>query len=212
MSVPQFTDTQAVQMNARRAPFDRITIGFHWATVLIVLALFASAWLHAQSHNDALKATVLQIHRSLGLTIWVATAFRLIWRTTNARLPPFPTDMTMIHRNVVWGSEYCLYALLLSQPASGLGATLLSGHRFAVFGWEIPQLMPENATLQLAFFSAHKLGALALGVLVAGHAAAALVHHFVLRDDVLQCMAPAITAERQKPEFFPGRVIRNRYL
>jgi cytochrome b561 len=212
MSAPQFPNAETTRTNARRAPFDSVTIGFHWATVLIVLVLFASAWLHSQSHNDALKATLLEIHRSLGLTIWVTTALRLIWRTTNAKLPPFPTDMTKMHGNIVRVSEYCLYALLLGQPVSGFVATLFSGHQFGLFGWEIPQLIPENATLELAFFSAHKLGAWGLGTLVAGHAAAALFHHFVLRDDVLECMAPVITTERHEQKFLPGHVVRNQYL
>src|SRR5262245_46193686 len=39
--------TDDASVNARRPPFDRVTIGLHWATILVVLTLFASAWLHA---------------------------------------------------------------------------------------------------------------------------------------------------------------------
>jgi cytochrome b561 len=72
-----------------RPPFDRVTIGIHWATALIVLALFSSAWLHAYSHDSVHKALLLQIHRSLGVTIWIITIMRLLWRLTHATLPPF---------------------------------------------------------------------------------------------------------------------------
>jgi cytochrome b561 len=34
--------------------------------------------------------------------------------------------------------------------------------------------------------------------LVFGHAAAALFHHFVLRDDVLECMAPVMRRHRAR--------------
>jgi cytochrome b561 len=64
--------------------------------------------------------------------------------------------------------------------------------------------MPEHSALQAAFYLAHEPGAWALGAVVAGHAASALIHHFVLRDDVLQCMAPVITTERQMHELLPG--------
>ena len=117
----------------------------------------------------------------------------------------------MIHRNIVRVSEYGLYALLVSQPASGLGATLFRGHAFIVFTWPIPQLFPHSPALETAFYLAHEVGAWALGILIAGHAAAALFHHFVLRDDVLECMAPVII-EQHKQELLPGRVIRNQYL
>jgi cytochrome b561 len=191
-------------MDARRPPFESITIAFHWATVLIVLALLASAWLHSQAHGGVVKAVLLQIHRSLGVTIWVAAILRFVWRLTNAKLPPFPTNMTKIHRAIVQVSEYALYVLLLVQPITGLAATLLGGRQFALFFWQIPPLMPEHSALQAAFYLAHELGAWALGAVVAGHAASALIHHFVLRDDVLQCMAPVITTERQMQEFLPG--------
>jgi cytochrome b561 len=212
MSGSTFQNADTTPIDARRPPFDSVTIGFHWATVLFVLATFASAWLHSQSHDDVLRPLLLQIHRSLGVTIWVTTVLRLAWRLTHAKLPPFPSDMTKIHRNIVKASEYCLYALLLSQPATGLGATLLRGRQFAIFWWRIPQLMPEDTALRAAFHLAHQFGAWALGCLVAGHAAAALIHHFVLRDDVLQCMAPGIATDRHKQEFLPARVIRNPHL
>jgi len=77
-------------INARRPPFDGLTIGLHWATVLLVLALFGSAWLHAlaEARESDFTPVLLQIHRSFGVTIWVVTALRLAWRLTNASLPP----------------------------------------------------------------------------------------------------------------------------
>jgi cytochrome b561 len=212
MSGSTFPNADTTPIDTRRPPFDSVTIGFHWATVLIVLAAFASAWLHSLSHDDVLRPLLLQIHRSLGVTIWVATVLRLTWRLTHAKLPPFPSDMTKIHRNIVKASEYGLYALLVSQPATGLGATLLRGRPFGIFLGRIPQLMPEDTALRAAFHLAHQIGAWALGALVAGHAAAALIHHFVLRDDVLHCMAPAIATGRHKREFSAARAIRSLHL
>jgi cytochrome b561 len=115
--------------NPGRPAFDRLTIFLHWATALLVLAMFASAWLHglAEGRNSVFSTLLLQLHRSLGITIWVATGLRLAWRLTNAKLPPFPSNMTKLHRAIVQSSEYGLYALLLVQPSTGMGATLLAG-------------------------------------------------------------------------------------
>src|SRR6516164_770427 len=52
-----------------RATFDSVTIALHWITVVLVLALLTTALLHAQSHDDATKALLLRIHRSLGVTV-----------------------------------------------------------------------------------------------------------------------------------------------
>jgi hypothetical protein len=68
--------THEAPINARRPPFDGLTIGLHWATVLLVLALFGSAWLHAlaEARESDFTPVLLQIHRSFGVTIWVVTA------------------------------------------------------------------------------------------------------------------------------------------
>jgi cytochrome b561 len=180
----------------QRQPFDSVTLWLHWATALIVLALFATAWLRSLSHDDSLRATLLQSHRSLGITIWMMTSVRLVWRLTSATLPPFPRTMTHAHRRLVRWSEYGLYAILFTQPLTGLGATLFSGRSFALFAWRIAPLLSENRALSSVFHMAHEFCAWAFAALVAGHAVAALVHHFILRDDVLACMAPAIAPGR----------------
>lgn len=179
---------------ARRPPFDRLTIGLHWATVVLVLALFAIAWLHglAEVRHSEFTPSLLQIHRSFGVIVWVVTVLRLAWRLTNARLPPFPKQMTRLHRTVVKLSEYGLYALLLGQPVTGMLTTLFGGRPFPLFGWQLPQLVPRDEMLWAAFHSLHELGAWMLAILVLGHASAALFHHFVLRDDVLICMTPVL--------------------
>jgi cytochrome b561 len=118
--------------------------------------------------------------------------------------------MTNTHRAIVKVGEYCLYALLLIQPATGLAHTLFREHLFTLFLWQIPPLVPTDAALRDAFMLAHRLGAYAFGALVIGHAGAALFHHFVLRDDVLQCMAPVMPTERPDRNYLPG-VIRSQH-
>ena len=188
----------------RRPSFDRVSIGLHWATALAVVAMFATAWLRPQSHDAHARAMLLQIHRSLGVAIWTASAFRLLWRQTKATLPPFPAAMPNVQRSLVRLSECGLYALLLAQPLSGLGMSLLLGHPFPLFMMQVPQLLEEKTELWTAAYRVHDAGALALGALAAGHAVAALVHYFYIRDDALQCMAPVITTA-PRPQTIPVR-------
>jgi cytochrome b561 len=181
-------------IDVRRPSFDRLTMSLHWVTLFLVLALFATAWLQADvdvQHGD-LAPVLLQIHRSFGVTIWILTALRLAWRLTRASLPPFPAQMARLHRATVKLSEYGLYALVLAQPATGLLATFSGGRPFALFVWQVPALMLRHEVLRAWLHFSHQLGAWALAALVLGHAAAALFHHFVLRDDVLECMAPVM--------------------
>jgi cytochrome b561 len=191
---PRHSVIQATPIHAQRPPFDSITRGLHWATAVLVLALFATAWLHAlaEGQKSDLTPFLLQIHRSIGVVVWTLTAFRLTWRLTFARLPAFPAQMTTLHRTAVKASEYALYALLLAQPATGLLATLFGGRPFALLIWQIPPLFPRDDATRAVFLALHELGAWTLAILVAAHAGVALVHHFVLRDDVLACMASGL--------------------
>jgi cytochrome b561 len=204
------TSTREPSTSARRPAFDGLTIGLHWATVLLVLAQFASAWLHtlAEVRQSDLAPVLLQVHRSIGVTIWVVTVLRLAWRLTGASLPPFPTHMTKLHLVTVKLSECGLYVLLLGQPATGLLTTLLGGRPFDLFFWRFPPIMPRDEMLQAALHFSHELGAWALAALAVGHAAVALFHHFVLRDDVLECMAPVIAKARPKQELATDYIVR----
>lgn len=173
-----------------RPPFDTLTITLHWTTLLIVLTLFGSGLLYGQVEERSWAPPLLQVHRSLGVTIWTLTALRLLWRVTGARLPAFPTSMTPLHQLAARLSEYGLYALLLIQPVTGLAQTVWRGLPFEVFVLNVPQLVARDLALVGIFGTAHEIGAWCLFALSGLHAAAALVHHFILRDDVLETMAP----------------------
>jgi superoxide oxidase len=180
-----------------RPPFDTLTITLHWTTVLIVLTLLGSGLLYGQVEERSWSPTLLQVHRSLGVTIWTLTVFRLLWRVTGARFPAFPAAMTPLHQLGARLSEYALYALLLIQPATGLAQTIFRGRPFEVFARSIPPLVARDVGLVGIFRAAHEIGAWCLLALAGLHAAAALAHHFILRDDVLQAMAPPL--RRREP-------------
>jgi len=189
---PMVTHLVVVAPRARaRPPFDTLTITLHWATLLIVLTLFGSGLLYGEVEARSWAPPLLQVHRSLGVMVWTLTAFRLVWRVTGARFPAFPASMTPLHQLGARLSEYGLYALLLIQPATGLAQTIFRGRFFEVFAWSIPPLVARDVALVGIFGAVHEIGAWCLFALVGLHAAAALVHHFILRDDVLEAMAPA---------------------
>jgi len=175
-----------------RPPFDKLTITLHWTTLLFVLALLSSGLLHGQVEGKSWAALLLRVHQSLGMTIWMLTAFRLFWRVTGAKFPPFPPSMTLLHQLGARLSEYGLYALLLIQPATGIAQTILGGHRIELFAWSIPPIVTKDMTFAVVFHGVHEIGAWCMISLVSLHATAAVVHHLILRDDVLEAMAPAL--------------------
>ena len=157
------SDVERLPSIDKRTSFDGVTLTFHWATVVLVLGLFTTAIWHAQSHDDVLKVLLLRIHRSLGVTVWMTTVLRLVWRKTNAKLPPFPDDMTQLHRALVQISEYCLYALLVIQPTIGFSAMLTRGRSFTLFWGHVPPLIPHYPTVEAVLFSLHRARCMGFG-------------------------------------------------
>jgi cytochrome b561 len=175
--------------------FDRISIALHWLTVLLIIVQFASAWLReAVDHDTRLAAAILASHQTTGALTWIVGLVRLVWRRTFAHLPPFPKSMPQVQQWIAKANEYGLYALLLVQPITGLGSALFRGHPFELFIWEVSTPFEHNVAIRSLFVEAHEFGAKALLALIGLHAGAALFHHLVLRDDVLQRMLPWTSA------------------
>jgi cytochrome b561 len=79
----------------------------------------------------------------------------------------------------------------LLQPVLGLLNTNARGRRvdFYFLG-ELPALVGPDKVFAKPAMAAHEFGAYLLVALVALHAVAALFHHFVRRDNVLDAMLP----------------------
>ncbi len=88
-------------------------------------------------------------------------------------------NRTKIHSAFI---QVSLVELLLSQPANDLHDSP-RGQGFALFLWRIPHLIPTDPAWRASVYFAHQLGVCVLAVLVAGHAAVALVHRFIHRNE-----------------------------
>ena len=170
--------------------FDPASRFLQWLTLFLVATVFvfASAIDFAPSKEGA--AALTQLHRSFGVTVWIVTLGRLVWRQFS-RFPNWPADMPHAMRFAAHWSEYALYALLLVQPILGILHTNAHGERVDLFfiGW-LPALIGSDHRLAKQLEEAHTtVGPLLLG-LIGLHASAALYHHFWRRDDTLKAMLP----------------------
>ena len=140
--------------------------------------------------QNAWKLTLFQLHRSLGSTIWIVTVMRLTWRQF-ARLPDWPPSLSNPMRTAARGVEYMLYGLLLLQPILGfLYANAHGGRTGVFFVLRLPPLIQRNDELAEQLLLAHGVVANLLLAIIALHAAAALFHHFIRRDEILNRMLP----------------------
>lgn len=140
--------------------------------------------------HDALEDTfaVMPLHKSIGITVLGVSVLRLLWRftwTTPPYDPPLGRFDAVASKLVHW----TFYALILIMPLTGWIMTSAGDRPLAWFGVPFPKLeVVKDSTLYEIGHEGHEILAwvtLALAVL---HVAAALRHHFVLRNGVVRRM------------------------
>ncbi|MBV8775647.1 MAG: cytochrome b [Alphaproteobacteria bacterium] len=178
-------------MTAHPPNYDGVIRGIHWLTLGLIVAVYGTAWSAHSGLVGEWYLPVMQLHRSLGLSVQALTVFRLVWRVFT-RAPPLPEDLHPLQKLAARGNELLIYALLLAQPVLGLLHTNARGQRVELFLlYSIPPVIGVDKPLARQLHDWHALAANALLILIGLHAAAALFHHFVRRDDVLNAMLPA---------------------
>jgi cytochrome b561 len=163
----------------------------HWITVALVIL----AWFLGQFDDvfpkGAPRAASLFVHNSAGLAVIVILVLRLFWRLANPRPPLESTILGIWLDRVGRLTHYALYALLIAAPISGIVLQFARGDAVPVFGLtEIASPWTADRALARNVKEVHELMANALVILAAFHAAAALIHHWLLRDRTLVRMLP----------------------
>jgi len=167
---------------------------FHWLTAVLVLAAFlvSEGGPPSRVYSDANAATLL-LHESLGLAVFVVVALRLLWRAVD-RIPdevPMSRWMMLLSHATHWA----LFALLIAVPATAIIGAWLGGHPVTVYGvGALGPFFGQSDTGE-ALMEVHGFLGDTLMWLAGLHAAAALYHHFVLRDRVLEAMLPGVAVK-----------------
>jgi cytochrome b561 len=161
---------------------------FHWLTAVLVPAAYilSVGGPEMRVFGEANKS-LLDLHESLGLAVFVTTALRLAHRRWAA--PPAPEPMPEWMHRAALATRLMLYFLLAFIPLSAISGSWLEGHplSFYLIG-DIASPWPISPAIGQAILALHKLAGDAIMWLAGLHAAAALYHHFILKDGVLRAM------------------------
>jgi cytochrome b561 len=168
----------------------------HWLIAALIVVMFGLGWYMGDLPLGQRKFELYQLHKSLGLTILTLAAIRLVWRLFNPA-PPLPPAMPRWERAAARVSHALLYAMLFVQPV--IGFLQSNAANFPVVWWGVvplPPVLGSDEALAETLLGVHQWGSRVLLALVLVHVAAALRHHFVLKDDVLRRMLPLTPAAR----------------
>jgi cytochrome b561 len=180
----------SMAMTNTRDRYGALSITMHWLMFLLLVAVFACMELReiypkGSDPREALKSW----HFTLGLTVFALVWLRLALRLFQLvpAITPQPVRWQALLAKLV---HLALYAFMLGMPV--LGWLILSGEGKPVpfYGLELPGLIAENEVLAEDIEEIHttigELGYYLIGL----HAAAALFHHYFLKDNTLRRMLP----------------------
>jgi len=136
--------------------------------------------------DGPLNTDYWSMHVELGFALAIVIAGRIMWRTSGGlRLPPADTGVLHV---VAKATHYGLYLLLLAVFVLGIINAFVRGYNLFDLA-SLPQVGDRAMRKPITHW--HGFAANLLLGLAGLHAAAALFHHYIIRDSVLARMVPA---------------------
>lgn len=171
-----------------RTRYDNVAITLHWLTVILVLVLLGLSQFWDLTPRPVTHLMIVT-HMSLGITLAAIVIFRILWRLIPGhQLPTAVSGWVEIASKAV---HYLLYGLLLTQAVLGFTLRWSGNEAMSFFGLQIPPpFAPFSRPAHHLVGEFHNWVGWMIIVIAAGHAAAALFHHFIIRDGVLRRMLP----------------------
>ncbi|WP_336974049.1 cytochrome b [Sphingobium aromaticiconvertens] len=166
--------------------YTRVAQSLHWAIAILILC---NLWL-GFAHDSLPRAwPVMPVHKSIGLTVLALTLMRILWRLTHP-VPPMLATMPPWEKLVAKVTHFAFYALLLIMPLTGWIMTSAGDRPLSwFFLFDVPKFGVTKGDAIVGVSSeGHEILGFLFATLIVLHVAAALRHHFVLKDATLRRM------------------------
>jgi cytochrome b561 len=186
----------------------------HWLVAICVLTTAPVAITMTRLSEGPTRDTLYNFHKSLGVLILVLMILRLINRLA-VGAPIAEPGIERWQKTVSSAVHTSFYVLLLAMPIVGYIANSAYGAPTPFFGlFDLPPIVDKNETLSTPLFTIHRLVGWLVIILVLIHVSAALYHHFVRGDNVLQRMLPRAIGGSEVAGAYPAHsaVVRDRWM
>lgn len=160
----------------------------HWVMALIILSLFGVGYFMTSLPANDTKWFIYGMHKSFGVIILLLVGIRLAMRLINPPRIQLYTISTL-HFVLSKLSVPILYIVMLGMSVSGYVMSDAGGYTINLFGLaDLPHFFSGMTELSKVAHNVHtQFAPMALGI-VALHIAAALYHHYFLKNNTLKRM------------------------
>lgn len=177
-------------MQDTRRFFNPLSITAHWLTLALLAAVYALIELKGIFPKGSVPREAMKNwHFMLGMVVFGLVFVRLALRAVFTA-PPVAPAPALWQQRMATAMHVLLYAFLLAMPLLGWLTLNAKGGAVPFFGYELPMLLAPDRSLAHRLEDVHEaIGTLGYA-LVGVHAAAALFHHYFMRDNTLALMWP----------------------
>jgi cytochrome b561 len=194
-------------MNQSSTRYTKVAIILHGLIALGIFTMFAFGWYMDEIPKEAAKQSAydlfnlgiytwqlaeeasprtfyFNLHKSLGVTLLALIAFRIFWRMTH-QPPAMLTSYKAWEKKLATGTHHVLYLLMVVIPVTGILMALYSKYGLMWFGLDVFAGL-DNKELRDVFKESHEIAGVLMLVAIALHAAGALKHKFIDKDDTMK--------------------------
>lgn len=165
-------------------------IALHWLVFLLMAGAYATMELRDLAPKGSPERIAMRLwHYGLGLAVLAAVVVRVLARAST-RVPGIVPPPPHWQERAAKLAHLALYALMVALPLLGWLAVSAEGRPIVLAGVPLPMLIGPDKAWVKPLEKIHEIVGQAGYALVGLHAAAALWHHHVMRDNTLALMWP----------------------
>jgi cytochrome b561 len=170
--------------------YGSLSIALHWLMLLLIAAVYACMELRGNFPKGSdIREGLKTWHFMLGLCVLALVVFRAAAHFIGVapRIQPDPPPWQNLSAKLI---HIALYVFMTGMPLLGWLTLSAQGKAVALFGLQLPQLVDQSKSVADWAKQIHEAGSTIGYFLIGLHAAAALFHHYVVRDNTLLRMLP----------------------
>lgn len=181
--------------------YGTVAIIFHWTIAILILTNIGLGWVF-DDYSGPTKAALLNVHKSIGMSVLILSVLRLVWRLMNPA-PPISPWLKPWERTLAKLVHWLFYFFMIAMPLTGwamVSASPLIHVRptnffnlfdFPVFPYVSTLPHDQMSHIKHLLKAAHTGYILYLGyALIVLHLLGAFKHQFFDRDGELGRMIP----------------------
>ena len=164
-----------------------ITKVLHWFMLILLLLIIPLGLYMTRMNESPEQLLLINLHKSLGISILFLICIRLGWRLTNVE--PMFLGTSDVLKFISRLLHYLLYGLLMLIPLSGWSFSSALRYPVSFFDlFSLPDIVAKSKSIADVALLVHKSLVYTLIALIVLHLSAILYHHFGLKDKTLKRM------------------------